>query len=165
MAIVNGVVEGVSEKYGKFSVLVNGEWFGTKAEWAPKIKPNKGDTVQFDNGGGKFLKQLKIMGGSVGGDTPASSPSRPASGGSSGGRQFPVPPLAPERTINRQNALTAAVRLYCELVEDAFSSYSWSFPISSNTDEAIIEIARKFEAYTTGDLDLEEAQKAIEEAV
>ena len=78
-----------------------------------------------------------------------------SSGASSGGssfsanstaRTFPVAPLAPERTINRQNALTNAVAYYKD--DDV-------------TPELIIEVARKFEAYTTGDLDLEEAKREM----
>ena len=155
MSIVNGVVEGTSEKFGKFSVLLNGTWYATKAEWAPSPKPNKGDEVQFDNGGAKFIKGLKILGaGDSSSVTPPSSSSsspRPAFGGG-GGRSFPVGALAPERTINRQNALTAAVN-YANCVSDSF------------TPQEIIATARLFESYTTGDLDLENAQAAIESAI
>jgi len=73
MATVKGVVEGVSTKFGKYSVLVNGNWYGTKAEWA-KVQPEKGDEITFDDGGGKFLKNVKVLaggaGGSGGGDRP-----------------------------------------------------------------------------------------------
>jgi hypothetical protein len=59
MAIVTGVVEGVSTKYDKYSVLVNGTWYATKMEWAT-VKPEKGDLVSFDNKGAKFLNNVKI---------------------------------------------------------------------------------------------------------
>ena len=61
MATVNGVVENVSTKFGKYSIQVNGNWYGTKEEWAT-VKPNKGDTVEFDDGGGKFMKRVRIVG-------------------------------------------------------------------------------------------------------
>ena len=72
-----------------------------------------------------------------------------------GGRSFPVEPLAPERTINRQNALTAAAKLFGQHGID-------------NTDlpalvDDIIQVARNFEAYTTGDMDREEAEAMLEQ--
>lgn len=62
MAIVTGVVEAVSTRYDKYSVLVNGNWYGTKIEWAT-VKPNKGDSIEFDDGGKKYLKNVVIKGG------------------------------------------------------------------------------------------------------
>lgn len=59
MAIVTGVVEGVSTKFDKYSVLVNGTWYNTKMEWAT-VKPEKGDLISFDNKGAKFLNNVKI---------------------------------------------------------------------------------------------------------
>jgi hypothetical protein len=69
MALVKGTVEAVSTKYDKYSILVNDQWYGTKMEWA-RVKPNKGDSVEFDDGGSKFLKKVKIL-GSSGGSSPA----------------------------------------------------------------------------------------------
>lgn len=64
MAMVNGVVEGVSTKFeGKVGILVNGKWYNTKTEWAPSPLPNKGDNVSFDDGGKNFIKKLKVTGG------------------------------------------------------------------------------------------------------
>lgn len=65
-------------------------------------------------------------------------------------REFPVPPLAPERTINRQNALTAAAKLFGEHGIDNADLESLA--------EDIIKVARMFENYTTGDADLELAK-------
>lgn len=62
MAQVTGVVEAVGNKFGKFSVLINETWYGTKEEWAPTPRPDKGDTITFDDGGSKFLKKCKIVG-------------------------------------------------------------------------------------------------------
>lgn len=59
MAIVTGIVEGVSTKYDKYSVLVNGTWYATKMEWAT-VKPEKGDNITFDNKGAKYLNSVKI---------------------------------------------------------------------------------------------------------
>jgi hypothetical protein len=84
MAIVTGVVEGVSTKYDKYSVLVNGTWYATKMEWAT-VKPEKGDNITFDNKGAKFLNNVKITSKAgyagataAGGSSGSSSPSSPS---------------------------------------------------------------------------------------
>ena len=59
MAIVNGVVKAVSTKYDKYSIKVGDTWYGTKMEWAT-VKPEPGESVTFENGGGKFTKNMKI---------------------------------------------------------------------------------------------------------
>lgn len=149
MGMITGEVEAISTKFGKFGILVGGKWYNTNPEWINGDKPNKGDTVEFDDGGRNYLKKLKILGG---GSAPsASAPS--GSGGSSGGvydTGFPLSPTNPKRTINRQNALTNAV------------SY-----VNNNDGEAspeeVIAVARIFEAYTCGDLDVEEAKEALTE--
>ena len=66
MAIVKGLVEAVSTKWDKYSVQVNGSWYSTKMEWAT-IKPNKGDMVEFDDGGSKFTKNMKLIAAGAGG--------------------------------------------------------------------------------------------------
>lgn len=81
MGMVKGVVEAVSTKYDKYSILVDGNWYGTKMEWA-KVKPNKGDSVEFDDGGSKFLKKVRILG--------SSSSSAPAAGKGGGYSQVGV---------------------------------------------------------------------------
>lgn len=72
MSTVKGVVEAVSTKYGKFSVMVNDTWYGTKMEWCDDTSIQKGDTIEFDNGGGKFLKKVKRVSASSHGATPVS---------------------------------------------------------------------------------------------
>jgi hypothetical protein len=74
MAIVTGVVEGVSTKYDKYSVLVNGTWYATKMEWAT-VKPEKGDNITFDNKGAKFLNNVKITSSFRGGPAGSSATS------------------------------------------------------------------------------------------
>ena len=152
MTQVTGVIEATTDKFGKFNVLMdNGKWYSTNPERAPNPRPVKGQTITFDSGStGKYLNSVRIEGGAQA--TPAS---KPASGGgyaaSQNARTFPVAPLAPERTINRQNALTNAVAYVTSCYEDSDTA----------TPELIIEVARKFEAYTTGDLDLEEAKREM----
>ena len=148
MTQVTGVIEATTDKFGKFNVLMdNGKWYSTNPERAPNPRPVKGQTITFDSGStGKYLNSVRIEGGA-----PAPTASKPASSGgsfsaNSTARTFPVAPLAPERTINRQNALTNAVAYYGD---------------NDVTPEQVIEVARKFEAYTTGDLDLEEAKREM----
>lgn len=139
MAKVSGVVEfGGQSKFDadKYTVQINGMYYNQKKEWMNGVFPSKGDVVEFDDGGGKYIQKIRVVGA---GEVPtASSSPKPRSVNSSpAGRTFPVGKSAPERTINRQNALTAAVN-YCN---------------ENHSPEQVIDIARMFEAYTTGDLD------------
>lgn len=153
MPIVNGIVEAMTDKYGKVNCLLDdGKWYSTKPEYAPSPMPKKGDQIEFDSGStGKYFSKVKILGGGGASSAPTAV-GKPANREitSNTSRTFPVGPLAPERTINRQNALTNAVSVSNVLFDEV-------------TAEKIIEVARKFEAYTTGDLDLEEAKKALKE--
>lgn len=151
MPIVTGIVEAMTDKYGKVNCLLDdGKWYSTKPEYAPSPMPKKGDQIEFDSGPtGKYFSKVKILGGGGTSSAPTSV-GKPVNREitSNTSRTFPVGPLAPERTINRQNALTNAVAFY---------------GTTGDCPEDIIAIARKFEAYTTGDLDLEEAKKALKE--
>jgi len=141
MAKVSGVVEfGGQSKFDqdKYTVQVNGVYYNQKKEWMNGVFPNKGDSVEFDDGGAKYIKNPRIVG--EGGGSPTSAPKPRGVQSSPAARTFPVGKSAPERTINRQNALTAAVN-YCK---DGYSP------------EQVIDVARMFEAYTTGDLDKSE---------
>jgi hypothetical protein len=143
MGQVTGTVSATNDNYGKVNIQVNGGWYSTKKEWWKGEEPSVGDEVSFDDGGKNYIKYFKITGKGSG----SAAPSGGASGGAKapvGGRTFPVAPLAPERTINRQNALTNAVK-YFEGRQEA-------------SKEAVVSVARYFEAYTTGDLDAQEAE-------
>lgn len=156
MAIVNGTVAAISTKFGKFGICVDDRWFNTNPEWL-SVKPEKGDVVEFDDGGRNYIKKLKIISGGV--SEPSGSSSAPSSSTArtvapSGVRTFPVGVTAPERTINRQNALTNAV---------AYMRNCKELGLEEHTPEQVIETARLFEAYTTGDLDMQEAEQALKE--
>jgi hypothetical protein len=78
MGAQSGTVEAVSNKFDKLSVLVNEVWFSTKQEFADEWKyiPEKGDLIQFDDGGKKFLKKVTKLGSgevSGGGTGPSKS--------------------------------------------------------------------------------------------
>jgi len=74
------------------------------------------------------------------------------------GRRFPIDPFAPERTINRQNALTAAANI----VNGVFANNP-SMMEGEDIASIVVHYARRFEAYTTGDLDREEAEAMVKE--
>jgi len=156
--MIKGVVEGVSNNYGKFSVLIGGVWYGTKAEYATFQKPEKGDEISFDNGGDgkKYLQKVTIVSS---GNAPAANNSssavagKPAARGGYSRGSFPIEPLDGQRSIIRQNAVTNA------------NSFLYNFGTSSSippTVEDLIDIARQIEAYTAGDLDRERAKELAE---
>ena len=78
---------------------------------------------------------------------PKSDSDSGAGGTSYGKNTFPMAPDAPQRSINRQNALTNAVKYH----------EGSAVPV-----EIILNTAREFEAYTTGDTDYMEALAAVE---
>lgn len=127
MSKVSGVIEAYSNKFDKFSILVNDTWYSSKFE----IKAQKGDTVEFDDGGKKWCQKLRVI----------------ASGGSSHigeGASAKPTNAGRDRAIIRQNALGHATALVVA------GNYD-------DIDEAankVIELARKFEAYSSGDEDV-----------
>ena len=57
---MQGTVEAVSTKFGKYGVLVEGTWYNSKPEYL-KVKPEKGDVIEFDNGGKNYLNKVSII--------------------------------------------------------------------------------------------------------
>ena len=151
---IEGVVEAVSVKNRETkkgilpatSFKVNGEWYsGGFKTW----EVDKGDevslTYETNARGYKDVKGIAVTAKNPGAATPANT------GVPRPGRSFPIDPLAPERTINRQNALTAAAHLIAAL---------WAtgeVDVNEPLHETVVALAREFEAYTTGDIDREEA--------
>lgn len=156
MPTANGVVEAVS---GKDRNIKSGPRAGSVATaYAFKMGDNwyntgfkslveKGQEVSFnyeETAYGKQVKTVDVTGGS-------SVPKNSSSGGvTSSGAGFPIGPRASGRAINRQNALTNAV------------NYLNGQSTETQSPEDVIEVARKFEAYTTGDLETA-AAKALAE--
>jgi hypothetical protein len=60
MALVTGTVEAAHSKWDKWNILVNDKWYSTKLEYA-RAKPGKGAVVEFDDGGAKFTKNLRVI--------------------------------------------------------------------------------------------------------
>ena len=147
----------VTTKYGPkptFSIKgTDGQWY--KCGFT-KPKCNEGDTIEVDVKETTYGTEITdpknitvVGGGSV--SVPSASAPRSGGGASRGGydRVFPVPALSPERAIIRQNALTNARELYV----GSGDPKKLSAVDLNDAAHHIIEIARIFESYSTGDID------------
>lgn len=159
---ISGVVQSVGRD-GK-RVQVDGSWYSAFASSQfPKSGVNKGDVVEFTYVQKGEYNNIK---GSVEVKAaPASAPVTGAAPSSGGGsftnsrgfveKQFPVPPLHPDRSIIRQNSLGHACEVWT-ILSDMDSGAS-----PEEAAAQVIEIARYFEAYSTGDLDNGVAEEAV----
>lgn len=165
MSAMNGVVEqlatkDVTTKFGvkpTYSIKVSGNWVkhGFK-----RPACNVGDTIEFDGEEGKYgveAKNIVVTAKGVPGAVPVASvtsiKSTSTGGGSYSAKVFPIPALHGDRSIVRQNALARATDLYIG------ARGGKAFDLDLVTSDLIIKMARQFEAYTAGDLDLEAAKK------
>jgi hypothetical protein len=123
-----------------------------------------GNTVSFDFTSGKYGNELlkgSLMAVATGGSTPPTStpspmpPSPPTRAYGPPVKPFPIPPLHGDRAIVRQNALTNARELYVACAPAGELTVSDFNAVADN----IIQIARRFEAYSCGDLDFEAATR------
>lgn len=165
--MMTGTVESVSTKevntkFGTkptFSMKVNGTWIkcGFKD---PKVEV--GYEVEFDGVSGTYgveTKAVNILSKGSGTPTPsggnnaAVAPSKAVYGGT---KVFPIPALHGDRAIIRQNALARATDLYIA------ARGAKPFELEENNLDFVIRLARKFEAYTAGDLDLAQAMAETE---
>ena len=158
MATMNGVVEqlgtkDVTTKFGvkpTFSMKVSGTWVkcGFKN---PKV--NVGDTVEFEGETGTYGLEgtsIRVTAKGSGSVVPTSTgvPSSAGKSYSKSDRVFPIPPLHGDRSIVRQNALARATDLIIA------SRGGKAFDVDDVVVKVAIHVARGFEAYTAGDLDL-----------
>ena len=81
--------------------------------------------------------------------SPAKAPYSPPS------KVFPIPLLHGDRAIVRQNSITNATKAVCD-----FATVDGPEDIDSYA-EMIIAVARKFEAYSCGDLDAQAAEAMV----
>lgn len=164
------IVEQVSEKtvntkFGPkpaFSTKANGEWYSCGFK---KPKFNIGDEIDFqftENSYGKQMddKSVRVISKGEGAPAPTASAAPSAAPARSTGyaaKVFPIPPLHGDRAIVRQNSITNATKALsggngADLLEvDTVEEYA----------QAIISLARMFEAYSCGDLDAEQAAKMV----
>jgi len=170
MTMMTGIVESVSTKdvntkFGlkpTFSMKVNGTWVkcGFKD---PGV--SVGNQVEFDGVTGTYgVETKKVIVLSKGttapaAASPASTPTpvvgKTFSGGGYKEKVFPIPPLHGDRAIVRQNALARATDIYIA------ARGGKPFELELSTLDLVIQFARKFEAYTAGDLDLESATNEV----
>ncbi len=154
----------VNTKFGPkpaFSITANGERYSYGFK-KPTFKI--GDTIDFqftENTYGKNVDLTSVRLLSKGEGAPAVTatsvaPSKPPYGAPA--KVFPIPPLHGDRAIVRQNSITNAVKAFDnylrgeDVVPKSIDEYA----------EEIIAVARKFEAYSCGDLDLAAAEQMTE---
>jgi hypothetical protein len=123
-----------------------------------------GDEVDFqytENTYGKNvdMTSVQMIKKGTGAPTPSTSSASPAKAPySPPTKVFPIPLLHGDRAIVRQNSVTNATKAVCDYVvstEDVGTMQDYA--------DLIIEIARKFEAYSCGDLDAQAAEKMAAE--
>jgi hypothetical protein len=165
MTIMTGIVEQISTKdvttkFGTkptYSIKINGGWVkcGFKNHNA-----NVGDEVEFDGNTGTYGLETKAVtiirkGAGVAPSTAVTSSAPPVTAPKAFGgykeKVFPIPALHGDRAIVRQNALARATDIYIA------ARGGKPFELEGSNLDFIIKLARKFEAYTAGDLDLAEA--------
>ena len=173
MAMMTGIVEStstkdVNTKFGTkptYSMKVNGTWIkcGFKN---PNVQA--GYEVQFDGVTGTYgveTKAVEVLSKTAASVAPPATmiaaptaiavPKAVYSGYKD--KVFPVPPLHGDRAIVRQNALARATDIYIA------ARGGKPFDLEASTLDLVIQFARKFEAYTAGDLDMAEAMKEDED--
>jgi len=164
MTMMTGIVEAVSTKdvntkFGSkptYSIKINGGW--VKCGFKDP-KANAGDEVEFDGNTGTYGLETKAV--TVlrkGAGAPAVTSSAPAAAAPAvkafGGykeKVFPIPALHGDRAIVRQNALARATDIYIA------ARGGKPFELDVDSLDYVIKLARKFEAYTAGDIDMMEA--------
>jgi hypothetical protein len=163
---ITGVVEEVyNNGVGKGSgVVIAGQKYGAYDPHKAGIASlSPGDTITFKyDARGKYLNIKGRVETASGGHTPPPPPPPAPKTRGRGFGTFPIGALDGQRSIVRQNSVTNAVNTFghlvsagawSELSDDDFRSYA----------QKIIQIAKMFEAYSSGDLDEEEAEQAMRE--
>ena len=163
----------VTTKFGpkpSYSIQADGEWYNYGFKKPPF---NEGDEVNFtftENTYGKQVDAATVRVINKGSGSPSKAPTSassapvgtevatPPSTRSYGppAKVFPIPALHGDRAIVRQNSLTNAVNLCKEY-------FGEDVDLPGRAEEIIL-IARMFEAYSCGDLDMEAAKKLMEDA-
>lgn len=164
MTMMTGIVEEVSQKdvstkFGvkpTYSFKMGGKWIkcGFKN---PHLEV--GYQVDFDATSGTYgieTKSVNIISKTASGVAgSSSSPAKVSPVVGSYGKVFPIPPLHGDRSIVRQNALARAVDIFIG------SAGGKPYTFEESVTTTIINLAKKFEAYTAGDLDMAEAMDEI----
>ena len=148
-----------------FSVVANGERFNYGFK-----KPTFaiGDEVDFQFTENTYGKNVDLASVRLlkkgGGATPTAStatPTAPSRGSyTPPAKVFPIPPLHGDRAIVRQNSITNATKAVVDMLVSSKSKDGLEFDALAET---IISMARKFEAYSCGDLDMAQAEEMVGE--
>lgn len=161
--IENITTKEVTTKFGPkpaYTIIANGERFSYGFK---KPTFGIGDEIDFqftENTYGKNVDLTSVQmikkGSGVATATASASPAKAPY--SPPAKVFPIPLLHGDRAIVRQNSITNATKAVCDYVgskEDVATIQDYA--------EIIIEIARKFEAYSCGDLDTAQAEAMVAE--
>jgi hypothetical protein len=154
--IENITQKDVNTKFGPkpaYSIMANGERYSYGFK-KPTFKI--GDTIDFqftENTYGKNvdLTSVRLLTKGDGATPPPTTVSPSKAPYSPPTKPFPIPALHGDRAIVRQNSISNATKLVTDSVTKTDSA-EWE-----SLAENVIYIARMFEAYSCGDLDMEQA--------
>lgn len=160
--VENITTKEVTTKFGPkpaYTIVANGERFSYGFK-KPAFKI--GDEIDFqftENTYGKNvdLTSVQLIAKGTGAPAPSASPSTaPAKAYGAPAKVFPIPALHGDRAIVRQNSITNATKA----VADFPDSTDHTATMDAYAD-LIIHVARKFEAYSCGDLDMQAAEAMV----
>lgn len=147
MTTITGIVKAKSANKFGYGIMVDEKWYNSKYE----IPCNKGDEVSFDDGGKAYVKDLKVISAGSGsaGVATASAAGKAVSGYGYSRGVFPIPANDGSRSIVRQNSVTNATNLVSAMIAKGLIKEG------DSVVSTIISMARDFEKYSSGDLDVE----------
>lgn len=159
--VENITTKEVTTKFGPkpaYTIVANGERFSYGFK-KPAFKI--GDEIDFqftENTYGKNvdLASVQLIAKGTGAPTPPPSTSTaPAKAYGAPAKVFPIPALHGDRAIVRQNSITNATKAVADFVDNG------DIGTMDVYADLIIAVARKFEAYSCGDLDMEMAESMV----
>lgn len=162
--IENITTKEVTTKFGPkpaYTIMANGERFSYGFK---KPAFAIGDEIDFqytENAYGKNvdMASVQMIKKGAGAPTPSASSASPGKAPySPPAKVFPIPLLHGDRAIVRQNSVTNATKAVCDFA--GWAGGDSPEDIDSYA-EMIIAVARKFEAYSCGDLDAQAAEEMI----
>lgn len=162
MAIITGKVEAISSpnKFGKHSILLDKVWYTSLYP----VKCDRDDTVEFEDAGKKYIRDLKVISKGAGGSSGGGGYARSAPPRTPG---FPVGVDTKDRSIVRQNSLGHAVRLVAAMTDASVTEDYGTWEERETGTEVFaqlcVSVARIFEDYSSGDSDGAEAAAALDE--
>ena len=148
---LTGTIEAISKDGKRFLLTETGKWYSCFT--SSQMKGERGDSVEFNfDSVTKGENTYQNVKGNVRVVGTSARPVEGATAGDTGGGSARMPmgllpvQLARERAIIRQNALSAAVN-FCNRSS------------ASCTAMSVLDIARVFESYTSGDMDITKAME------